>query len=290
VAHEQRNAVFSSAPIVPDWLAPWRVPTARRRALLDWFLGAEIGSTNSVARLRKLTGRVATRGAWRLPDDRLWVWAENPKDPVSAAHLRREQRAEQRMGREIVIGDPATIPPGLEEGRLAPAAREVNGVVRSQPVTPEEFIRFYGDAQFDLNESRQRLYEYAKNRRILDQAIELPLFGFLADVRIGPVLVRRGPEPWEWGVAGPPPRGELQSISLIGELALAMFQLWVEGRECVLCPSCGEIKFFPDVRNRVICDEPECRLWYRAKWTREQYAANKKTTTTRKSARKAAKR
>src|SRR5262249_39746512 len=70
-----------------------------------------------------------------------------------------------------------------------------------------------------------------------------------------------------------PLRGEYHSLSLVGELALATFLRFVGAREVVTCPSCGELAFFADVRHREICNKPECRRWYRAKWARNDYAA-----------------
>jgi len=62
-----------------------------------------------------------------------------------------------------------------------------------------------------------------------------------------------------------PMRPDLRSVSLAGELALAMFQRMVRAREVVVCPSCGEIEIFPDMRHREICSKPECRAWLRSR-------------------------
>lgn len=283
---EQRKDQFRS----DSWTAPWRVSAMERDELLRWFLRADLTSDESVARLRSLTGRDFGPGVsvWTLKDGQVWFWAPANQH----AELKRRAALSAKKGSRVVIGDPEMIPPGQED-RYSPC-------VLQEPVSREVFVAFYDRVQGSLHKAERWLYAWHKNEASAQVQTGVQLFGFLDDVRVDAATTSDGFRMER------PLRPELRSVSLVGELALAMFQRMIKAREVVLCPACGEIEAFPDVRHREICSKPECRAWYRAKWMRQKYATEKAATRrrgrgktsakvkalseTRKGARKAAKR
>ncbi len=150
------------------------------------------------------------------------------------------------------------------------------------PCSVRDFVAFYAKVQSDLKQVETMHHDYLQaRRRVRDpRAWQFVLLStYLEDVRLDIARRVRGPSV----ITEFPLRGEHRSLSLVGELALAMFLRLVGARESVLCPACGELEFFEDVRHRDICSKPECRRWYRAKWARADYAA---TRTRRTSARR----
>ena len=106
------------------------------------------------------------------------------------------------------------------------------------------------------------------------------LAGLLEDVRLDaayqqvPWAVQRRPgipSALTYGALVEPLHAEHRSLSLAGELGLAMFMRLMGARESVIClsPACGRVEVFEDVRHRRICSLPECRAWYRRTWMRD---------------------
>lgn len=59
-----------------------------------------------------------------------------------------------------------------------------------------------------------------------------------------------------------PAKPTTRTLSLAGELALAMHEKLERAQSQVTCPYCGLVELFPDPRPRKICGRPECRRRY----------------------------
>ncbi len=270
MAPEQRNNQFSSDTDVTAIVAPWRVRANDRDELLRWFLEADLTSEASVARLLERTGRdFGGLCVWTLPNGTVRFWAP-PGHAQDLREVRRRAASYEKRGQPVEILDSAMIPRGNEGPNASWALLE--------PASRSDFIAFYDRIRGYLREAERWFAEWEKGAPAAQARINVKLSTLLDDVRVDAALA-----PDEIALERPM-RPDLRSVSLAGELALAMFQRMVRAREVVVCPSCGEIEIFPDMRHREICSKPECRAWYRAKWMRQKYAAEKARTANQRKA------
>lgn len=191
------------------------------------------------------------------------VWLQEP-DPAARRSLIAMY---EREGLRVTVTE-GLVPPGRERGRHQPRG----------PVTVEKFIAYYRHVQQLLREAHHAHHAYLELRR---RGSHEPALGaqfaivgeFLDDARLDAVyrqVAYRG-RGTVWALEEPP-RGDHRQLSLAATLATASFYRFIRARESVVCPACGELEFFTDLRHREICSKSECRRWYRTKWARTKYA------------------
>lgn len=241
-----------SSTVTGPAAAPWRIGPSGRNALLKWFLNADLGTDESIRRLRELTGRAGL--AFGGPGDIVWL-------PDPNAELRREFTA---AGHRVIVG---TIPPGHEQGRH---------IVRGA-ASRKRFLAFYRSIQKALHSVEAQHHKFLKSDPGSDPGSQLGaqfaiLAPFLDDARLGPAYRT---QPWPTrrleatiAVVDRPLRPEHIALSLIGELALAIFHRLMNARSSIVCRYCGRIELFEDVRRRFLCGGEECRARYRREWKR----------------------
>lgn len=234
---------------------------SQRDALLTWFLQADLEADESVARLRALTGRAAAEGfeAHQIgPVDGVW-WVR-AADRAYAKELAAIQR---RRGKEVIVAEPEAIGPSGESDRA-----EHRGPNSGGPTTRADFVAEYVSVQWHLREVQRLGARLAghRRRRKLDDSYGMAFFALarlLADVRLD---IARD----DSGRVRVPLEAANLSVSLVGELALAMFERLLEAKASVNCPYCKRVELFADARRRENCGREECRDAYRREWKRRK--------------------
>lgn len=237
-----------SSTVTGPAAAPWRIGPSGRNALLKWFLDADLGTDESIRRLRELTGRAGL--AFGGPGDIVWL-------PDPNAELRREFTA---AGHRVIVG---TIPPGHEQGRH---------IVRGA-ASRKRFLAFYGSIQKTFQSIEAQHHKFLKSDPAWQVGAQFAILApFLDDARLAPAYRT---QPWPTRhlkatitVVDRPLRPEHMALSLVGELALAMFHRLMNARSSIVCRYCGRIELFNNVRRRSLCGSEECRAGYRREWKR----------------------
>jgi hypothetical protein len=60
-----------------------------------------------------------------------------------------------------------------------------------------------------------------------------------------------------------------RSLSLVGELALAVYERMLSARSVVVCRYCLRTELSPDTRPRFTCGREECQAAYRREWKQQ---------------------
>lgn len=229
---------------------PWRVGQQHRDELLVWFLNVELASDAAVTYLRKLTGRASRSEGHRLSDGTWWIRAESVVAANEFASMHK------RRGDTVIVAAPDAIGPSGERNDAQHRGPDVGG-----PTTRDAFVTYYATVRGHLLEVQRRavLVGRTKARDPYGEAFFV-LAHLLADVRLD---VER-----EYGRPSRPLRPAQLSLSLVGELALAMFHRLINMRSSVVCPYCKSIETFSDRRPRRICSREACRRAYRNEWKR----------------------
>jgi len=137
-----------------------------------------------------------------------------------------------------------------------------------------KFVAYYAEVQDTLRFIRDEHAAYL--RFVRDEGVEsgdprsararmglqfVTLSRYLEDVRLDVARMPRHR-------LSRPLRPEHRSVSLVGELALAMFQRLLDARSTLVCQYCKQVALFADRRRRSICGREECRASYRTQWKR----------------------
>lgn len=223
-------------PVSPATLRaqPWEVGDAERPTLLAWFLNANLADDAAFEYLLEVTGRRPAR-------------SHSSEARAAAAKL---------------------IERGMSKADLVYPGRESGAWKVPVVVSRSNFVRIYSDLQGDLREALAD-WERAKNEQILEQR---ELFAALALGRIReeradvtPLEVERDPATGEvlWPTQSSNPKPARRSVSLAGELAIALYDEMLGAKKAGLCKVCLRPWLSPLRKDRQLCGRPECFLSWR---------------------------
>lgn len=253
--HRVTDAARKAA--VPE---PWRVGHGQRDRLLTWFQDADLASAMSVDTLKALTGRSALAfggGAW-LRGAR-WFWA---KDDEALRMITDVIDDARERGERVVVGHVSAIHPGVEKGR-----HMIKG-----PSSRQRFVTFYRDVQRRLWSAQKDHADEMKGPSIRRMGAGfVTLSRFTDDIRIDAPYreARSTTGRATWSVLDLPGTPDFRTLTLVGELTLAMFLRLLHAKSSVICPYCERIALFDDPRKRVFCGRDVCRARYGHEWRRK---------------------
>jgi hypothetical protein len=233
----------------------------KSRELLDAFLDADLARDEALAVLKALTGR----GAVALGRGVVWLHPE-------AAELAESYRGD---GARVVMTSKSAILTGQEQRALWPGMRatdEPRHIVRGRP-SRRRFVDFYRNVQRDLSRAQTEHARDLKRPKHQRLGFAFPFLDKYTD-DIRPAVARRvvtrpgrGARKTAIAVLSDPPlRREDRTLSLVGELALAMFEKIREAVSAWECPYCDRWELYRDPRERKKCNRTSCTARYGREW------------------------
>lgn len=249
--------------------SPFRVPPQQRSDLLDWFLSADLQSSEPLITLGVLTGRFGMSaaemeysGPWRRVVDQVWrrfAKGQSPRD--------RSEKFWWRVARgEAVATRDSRLGPSLERGDVE--VRPIHFPGRKTyfdgwpaPVSVRTFLTYYQGVQRRFNQiRRQWAADLGGPAHSLLALIDLD--HYLSDVR-----VTLGKDRYD--LIDRPFRVDHRSSSLVGELALALLHELTDARSSGICVVCKRVwlSTSPRVRQRT-CLSSDCQREHRNRWKR----------------------
>lgn len=230
----------------PDDVAPWRCAGPRDQSrLLDWFLSADLSTDVAYQVLCVLTGRRKPH-EWKTEAD---IKAEL-LETLEALGAYRHDVVSWRARRRRVM------PTGTETGRFGSQRFRSRSRLVAHFRKVQETLRRIQERFVKANETKSHTDR-------LHSSLSLNVLAeMLGDVRFDFAREDETEWPRAFGrrpLRRMPPELESSSMSLAGELAVALSQRMVGDGKVGRCGVCGSAWIAPDRKSRrILCGNPDC--------------------------------